>query len=113
PVGTDKRLTKVKRHRVRSLGKVLYSGGLCRRPFSAADGVLDRSQTVGADAVGEAHRRICGEIFLNRLPVVLIVADLATPGTDGQQLLQPAFAGEGRLQLADSVRQPVLKFDDT
>src|SRR5262249_15095834 len=58
--------------------------------------ILDGPQTVGTYAVTEAHRGVLAEVFLDALPVVLVVADLAAPGADRQECLQSSLARQGR-----------------
>src|SRR5262249_33341277 len=76
--------------------------GRSRRFRFLFERILDGPQTVGTNAVTEAHRGVLAEVFLDALPVVLVVADLAAPGADRQECLQSSLARPSGLQGPDA-----------
>src|SRR5271157_3864207 len=75
---------------------------------------LDESRVAfRTNPMAELGSGMVADVSFDLLPVIPIVANLLTVGTDGQQSLQRLDTRKGLFQFPDALRQGPLQFQDT
>ena len=82
--------------------------GLCFRLLLAHLAQF-KTEAGGADTMTEGRFRMSADVLFHLEPVILVVADLLAPGTDGQHAAELLDLGQGVLELMDAVNQALLE----